>query len=161
MEIANQKVVTLRYRLTDNDGEVIDESTDAEPLAYIHGAGGIIPGLEAALQGKKVGDSMKVTVSPGQAFGERDESLLRAVPRGAFEGVNDLQVGMQFQTDAGEGMEVVTVINIDGDQVTIDGNHPLAGVTLNFDVTVLGVRDATGEELAHGHVHGPGGHHHH
>lgn len=161
MEIANQKVVTLRYRLTDNDGEVIDESTDAEPLAYIHGAGGIIPGLEAALQGKKAGDSMKVTVSPGQAFGERDESLLRAVPRGAFEGVNDLQVGMQFQTDAGEGMEVVTVINIDGDQVTIDGNHPLAGVTLNFDVTVLGVRDATGEELAHGHVHGPGGHHHH
>ncbi len=161
MEIANQKVVTLRYRLTDNDGEVIDESTDAEPLAYIHGAGGIIPGLEAALQGKKAGDSMKVTVSPGQAFGERDESLLRAVPRGAFEGVNDLQVGMQFQTDAGQGMEVVTVINIDGDQVTIDGNHPLAGVTLNFDVTVLGVRDATGEELAHGHVHGPGGHHHH
>lgn len=161
MEIANQKVVTLRYRLTDNDGEVIDESTDAEPLAYIHGAGGIIPGLEAALQGKKAGDSMKVTVSPGQAFGERDESLLRAVPRGTFEGVNDLQVGMQFQTDAGEGMEVVTVINIDGDQVTIDGNHPLAGVTLNFDVTVLGVRDATGEELAHGHVHGPGGHHHH
>ncbi|MBX7056535.1 MAG: peptidylprolyl isomerase [Leptospirales bacterium] len=161
MQIAANKVVTLRYRLTDNDGDLIDESTDAEPMAYIHGMGNIIPGLESALNGKGRGDSMKVTVPPAEGFGERDESLMRNVPRKAFDGVDDLQVGMQFQTDGGEGMEVVTVVGMEGDQITIDGNHPLAGVTLTFDLTILEVRDATKEEISHGHVHGPGGHHHH
>ncbi len=160
MQISKNKVVTLKYRLTDDDGDLIDESTDAEPMAYIHGVGNLIPGLEAALEGKQKGDALKVTVNPDEGFGDRNDELTRVVSRTVFDFVEELEVGMQFQTDGGQGMEVVTIVGIEGDQVTVDGNHPLAGVTLSFDVSVLDVRDATQEELSHGHVHGPGGHHH-
>lgn len=160
MQISKNKVVTLKYRLTDDDGDLIDESTEAEPMAYIHGVGNLIPGLEAALEGKQKGDALKVTVNPDEGFGDRNDELTRVVSRNVFDFVEELEVGMQFQTDGGQGMEVVTIVGIEGDQVTVDGNHPLAGVTLSFDVAVLDVRDATQEELSHGHVHGPGGHHH-
>jgi FKBP-type peptidyl-prolyl cis-trans isomerase SlyD len=160
MQISKNKVVTLKYRLTDDDGDLIDESTEAEPMAYIHGVGNLIPGLEAALEGKQKGDALKVTVNPEEGFGDRNDELTRVVSRNVFDFVEELEVGMQFQTDGGQGMEVVTIVGIEGDQVTVDGNHPLAGVTLSFDVAVLDVRDATQEELSHGHVHGPGGHHH-
>jgi FKBP-type peptidyl-prolyl cis-trans isomerase SlyD len=160
MQISKNKVVTLKYRLTDDDGDLIDESTEAEPMAYIHGVGNLIPGLEAALEGKQKGDALKVTVNPDEGFGDRNDELTRVVSRSVFDFVEELEVGMQFQTDGGQGMEVVTIVGIEGDQVTVDGNHPLAGVTLSFDVAVLDVRDATQEELSHGHVHGPGGHHH-
>jgi FKBP-type peptidyl-prolyl cis-trans isomerase SlyD len=159
MQISKHKVVTMDYTLTDDQGTVIDSSQGRDPLAYIQGVGNIIPGLEQALEGKTSGEALSVTISPEDAYGERDETLLRAVPRNLFD-VDDLQVGMQFQTQSEAGMEIVTIVGVTDDDVTIDANHPLAGVTLNFDVTVVDVRDATEDELSHGHVHGPGGHEH-
>ena len=161
MQISNQKVVSIDYTLTDDQNAVIDSSEDSEPLAYIQGIGSLIPGLENALEGKSAGDELSVSIQPDQAYGERDEALVQTVPREHFDGVENLQEGMQFRasSDDDENM-VVTVVNIEGDQVTVDGNHPLAGQTLNFEVAVVEVRDATSEELEHGHVHGPGGHNH-
>lgn len=160
MKIANEKVVTIDYTLTDEDGAVLDTSHGGQPLAYIHGSGNIIPGLENALEGKQAGATLQVTVAPEEGYGEHDTELCQIVPRSMFEGVEELDIGMHFQTMTEEGMRVVTITGIEDGNVTVDGNHPLAGVTLNFDVTVREVRDATEEELAHGHVHGPGGHHH-
>ena len=160
MQIAKNKIVTIDYTLTDDEGVVMDSSKGGEPLAYVHGIGNIIPGLEAALEGKNPGDAFKVTIPPAEAYGERDEELVRVVSRHVFADVDDLEVGMQFQGRSGEHVREFAVAAIDGDDVTIDGNHPLAGVTLNFDVTVVGVRNATAEELSHGHVHGPDGHGH-
>ena len=161
MQIADNKVVSINYTLTDNTNNVIDSSEGGEPLAYLHGASNIIPGLEIALGGKTVGDKLKVTVLPEEAYGVRDEALLQVIPRDRFEPDVDIQIGMQFQTPSESGLEVVTVISVTDDGVTVDGNHPLAGVTLLFSVEVMEVRDATEEELSHGHVHGPDGHHHH
>lgn len=161
MEVAKHKVVLIDYTLTDESGAVLDSSQGAEPLAYIHGIGNIIPGLEEALEGKSAGDALQVSVPPAQAYGERDDALTQAVPRDRFEGADELQVGMQFHTMSEAGaQQVVTVVGVEEDSVTVDANHPLAGVTLNFDVNVVEVREATEEELAHGHVHGPDGHHH-
>ena len=160
MQISRNTVVTLDYTLTDNDGEVIDSSKGSEPLAYIHGLGHIIPGLENALAGKNIGDSFKVQIAPTDGYGERDEELVQSVARQMFEGVDELEIGMQFRARRGEDVQVFTVAEIEEDTVTIDGNHPLAGVMLNFDVTVVGVREATAEELSHGHAHGPEGHGH-
>ncbi|MEJ2644706.1 MAG: peptidylprolyl isomerase [Gammaproteobacteria bacterium] len=161
MEVAKHKVVLIDYTLTDAEGTVLDSSQGSEPLAYIHGIGNIIPGLEEALEGKSAGDALQVSVPPAQAYGERDNALTQAVPRDRFEGADEVKVGMQFHTmSEGGAQQVVTVIDVADDNVTIDANHPLAGVTLNFDVNVVEVRDATEEELAHGHVHGPGGHDH-
>ncbi len=159
MQIAKHKVVTMDYTLTDDQGTVIDTSEGREPLAYIQGIGNIIPGLEAALEGRKQGESVNVRVEPEQAYGERDESMLRVVPRNLFD-VEDIQAGMQFHAQSEQGVEVVTVIGVTDEEVTIDSNHPLAGVPLNFAVTIVEVRDASDEELEHGHVHGPGGHEH-
>jgi len=159
MQIAKDKVVTMEYTLTDPEGTTIDTSRGREPLAYLHGAGGIIPGLEAALEGRSSGEHLQVTIAPEDAYGERDERLLQVVPRDRFD-VEDVQVGMQFHAQSDQGVHVVTVVAVTDDEVTVDANHPLAGVTLKFDVEVVDVRDATEEELAHGHVHGPGGHHH-
>ena len=159
MQIAKHKVVTMDYTLTDDQGTVIDTSEGREPLAYIQGTGNIIPGLEAALEGRKQGESVNVRVEPEQAYGERDESMLRVVPRNLFD-VEDIQAGMQFHAQSEQGVEVVTVIGVTEEEVTIDSNHPLAGVPLNFAVTIVEVRDASDEELEHGHVHGPGGHQH-
>jgi FKBP-type peptidyl-prolyl cis-trans isomerase SlyD len=161
MQISQHKVVTLEYSLTDDKGTLIDEAKGGESFAFIHGVGGIIPGLESALEGKAAGDSVSVTIKPEEGYGDRDEALVMAVPRTQFEGADDIVVGMQFHTPTEDGgVRVVTVVNVDDENVTVDANHPLAGVILNFDVNVLDVRDATQEELDHGHVHGPGGHEH-
>jgi FKBP-type peptidyl-prolyl cis-trans isomerase SlyD len=161
MQIANNTVVTIDYTLTDDDGTVLDSSSGSEPLAYIHGQGNIIPGLEEALEGLSEGDAVDVTVLPEKGYGERSEDLLQVVPRDRFETDDEIEVGMMFHTPSSDGgMRVVRVVEVSPEQVTIDGNHPLAGVTLNFSVRIAGVREATAEELDHGHVHGPGGHHH-
>ena len=159
MQIANQTVVTIDYTLTDEKGEVLDSSKGEEPLIYVHGSGSIIPGLENALAGKSVGDSMQLTIAPIDGYGERDEELVQAVPRERFPGAL-VEVGMRFHAQGSDGSQVVTVVAVDDSHVTVDANHPLAGMTLAFDVTVLEVRDATADELEHGHVHGKGGHEH-
>lgn len=161
MLIANQHVVAIDYTLSNDAGEVIDSSAGAEPLVYLHGAGNIIAGLEKALLGKAVGDELDVSIEPEEAYGEYSAELITNLGREMFEGVDELEVGMQFHASAPDGgMQIVTIRDIDGDQVTIDGNHPLAGQQLNFKVKVVSVRAASEEELAHGHVHGEGGHQH-
>lgn len=160
MKIENQKVVSINYTLRNDQGEILDTSDGRKPLAYIQGMGNIIPGLEAQLHGKSVGDSLKVSVAPVDGYGEYDLAQVVQVSRSQFEGVPELKVGMQFTASSPEGNQVVTVTNIDRDVVTVDGNHPLAGKTLHFDVTVVDIRNASEDELSHGHVHGAGGHHH-
>jgi FKBP-type peptidyl-prolyl cis-trans isomerase SlyD len=158
MNIAKDKVVSIDYTLTDDAGKVLDSSNGREPLAYLHGAGNIIPGLESALEGKGQGDQLNVSIKPADGYGERDDRMVQAVPRSSFGGVQTIEPGMQFQANTPAGPRVITVVGVQGDQVTVDANHPLAGQTLNFDVKVVDVRDATSTELQHGHVHGPGGH---
>lgn len=161
MQIEKHKVATIEYTLTNNDGETLDTSDGREPLAYIQGIGNLISGLEDALEGKTNGDTLQVTIPPEKAYGVRNDELIQVVNRSVFQGVNELQEGMQFHAQSEQGdTHVIWITQIDGDDVTIDGNHPLAGETLNFDVKVIEVRDASEEELEHGHVHGPGGHHH-
>jgi len=160
MQIADSTVVHFHYTLTSPKGDVIDASPSGEPLAYLHGAGNIVPGLERALEGRSAGDRLDVVVSPEDGYGPRDPELVHAVPRGAFVGVEQIQPGMQFQTQGAHGAMVVTVTAVDEQTVTVDGNHPLAGEPLHFAVEIADVRAATAEELAHGHVHGAGGHHH-
>ena len=160
MQIEDHKVVTLHYTLTDNEGAVIDKSEDGS-FAYLHGARNIIPGLENALTGKTAGDELSVVVSPEEGYGLRNESMIQEVARSMFEDDSQIAVGMQFHAQGPNGeMLVVTVKEINDDSVVVDGNHPLAGVELNFDVKVVEVRDASQEEIDHGHVHGAGGHHH-
>ncbi len=161
MSITKDKVVSIDYTLTDPAGKVLDSSKGRQPLPYLHGHGNIIPGLESQLEGKNVGDSVQVTVTPDQGYGQRDPKYVQSVSRKAFPPEVNVVVGMQFNANTPEGPRVVTVVGLTDDQVTIDGNHALAGITLRFDVKIVEVRDATAEELAHGHVHGPGGHHHH
>ena len=160
MNIAKDKVVSIDYTLTDDAGKVLDSSSGREPLAYLHGAGNIIPGLENALDGKTQGDQLNVSIKPGDAYGERDDRMVQAVPRSSFGGVENVEPGMQFQANTQAGPRLVTVVGVTPEQVTVDANHPLAGQTLNFDVKVVGIRDATQEELSHGHAHGAGGHQH-
>ena len=157
MQVAKDRIVQIDYTLTGDDGQVLDTSKGREPLAYLHGAGNIIPGLESALEGKSTGEQLNVSVAPDQAYGQRSEQMVQAVPRSAFQGVQDLRPGMQFQANTPVGPRVITVVGVQGDQVTVDANHPLAGQTLNFDVRIVDVRDATEEELSHGHAHGSGG----
>jgi len=160
MQIGDQKIVTLHYTLTDNEGSVIDKSEDGS-FAYLHGAGNIIPGLEDALVGKSAGEELSVSISPEQAYGVRDDSMLQQVPKNMFEDTSQIAVGTQFHAQGpNEEMLVVTVMEVEEEHVVVDGNHPLAGVELNFDVKIIDVRDASEEEVEHGHVHGPEGHHH-
>ena len=156
MQIAKHKVASIHYTLTDNDGKVLDSSSGREPLIYIQGIGNLIPGMEEGLEGKKQGDKVNLKVSPEKGYGVKSEELIQKVPRSAF-GDQKIENGMQFQTNQGG---VVTVTHIGLSEITVDANHPLAGVELNFAVEVLSIREATEDELAHGHVHGPGGHHH-
>jgi FKBP-type peptidyl-prolyl cis-trans isomerase SlyD len=160
MIISNDKVVTIDYSLTDEEGELIDSSVGEEPLIYLHGHHGIIPGLEQALAGHRTGDKVEVSIPPEEGYGDWDEDLVEVVAKEDFDDPEDLEIGTQFETETDEGARLATVIDIEGEDVTVDLNHPLAGMTLNFDVTVLDVRDATAEELAHGHVHGEHGHDH-
>ena len=148
MQIENNKVVRIEYTLRDEQGQVLDTSDGGEPLGYIHGVGNLIPGLEAALDGKAPGEELSVAIPPEQAYGQKDAALVQPIAREMFGEVPELKVGMQFQAQSPAGPRVVTIVGIEGDTVTVDGNHPLAGMTLNFDVKVVDIRDATEEELA-------------
>lgn len=159
MQIAKHSVVSIHYTLTDDKGSVLDSSSGKDPLVYIQGIGNLIPGMEEGMEGKKKGDKFDIKVSPEKGYGERSEAMVQKVPRSSF-GDQEVHKGMQFQAQAGQGTQVVTITEIGLESVTVDGNHPLAGVGLNFAVEVMDVRGATEEELSHGHVHGPGGHHH-
>lgn len=159
MQVADNMAVSIHYTLTNDDGEVLDSSIGDEALVYLHGEGNIIPGLENALRGKAVGDQFNVRIEAEDAYGEMVDEMIQVVPREMFEGIDTLEVGMQFHADVSSGTGVVTVIDIDGDDVTIDGNHPLAGLALTFAVEVVDIRPATQEELSHGHIHGAGCHH--
>jgi FKBP-type peptidyl-prolyl cis-trans isomerase SlyD len=160
MQIAKNTAVQINYTLKNDAGEVLDSSEGAEPLAYLQGNGNLIPGLEKALEGKRAGDAVNVTIPPEDAYGVRDDSLIQDVPRSAFEGIADIEVGMQFHAESNHGPRTVTVTKVAPDTVTVDGNHPLADQTLHFAVKIIDVREASQEELSHGHVHGAGGHHH-
>ena len=160
MEIAADRVVTIHYTLKDDSGAVLDSSAGGEPLAYIQGHGNLVSGLEKALEGKADGSSVAVSVPPAEGYGTRDEALIQRVPKRTLQGAGDIRKGMQFQARTEHGMRLFTVTAVVGDMVTLDGNHPLADQTLHFQVDVVGVREATTEELEHGHVHGAGGHHH-
>lgn len=160
MKVAKQKVVSIHYTLKDTSGNTIDSSIGSQPLLYIHGIGALIPGMEEGLEGKQKGDKVELNVSPEKGYGLRDERMVQKMPRSAF-GDQKVEVGMQFHAGTKNGQQVVTVTKVELDGVTIDGNHELAGQELHFSVEVMDVRNATAEELDHGHVHGPGGHHHH
>lgn len=160
MNISENCVASFHYTLTDGSGKVLDSSDGHEPLSYLHGAGNIIPGLEDALEGKVVGDKLNVAVKAAEAYGLRDDSLIQQLSSEMFSGIENIEVGMEFHAETEQGLQVVTVTNVEGDQVTIDGNHPLAGIDLTFDVEITEIRAATEEELNHGHAHGAGGHHH-
>jgi len=152
--IGDKLVVSMHYKLTDDDKNVLDSSEGAEPLTYLHGAGNLIPGLEAALVGKVEGDSLEVRVEAADAYGELRPELIQTVDKAAFQGVDSIEPGMAFEAQGPDGeAQRIIVKEVDGDQVTVDANHPLAGVVLNFDVQIITVRDASEEEVAHGHVH--------
>jgi FKBP-type peptidyl-prolyl cis-trans isomerase SlyD len=156
------KVVTLHYTLRDSAGNELDSSGTDEPIQYLHGIGMIVPGLEEGLAGKRQGERAKVVVKPEDGYGERDPRGLQEVSRDTFPPEAGLEPGLEFEAEGPDGDPILaTVVQVDGDKVTIDLNHPLAGLTLHFDVTISEVRDATAEELAHGHPHGADGHHHH
>jgi FKBP-type peptidyl-prolyl cis-trans isomerase SlyD len=157
MPIAQNDVVSIHYTLRDDGDRVIDSSASGQPLTYLHGQGNLIPGLERELAGRNIGDRLKVRIAPADGYGEHDKALVQQVPRRTLKGISDLRVGMRLQAG---GHHTVTVTHMAGDMVTLDGNHPLAGQNLNFEVEITAIRPATEEELAHGHVHGEGGHHH-
>ena len=161
MTIAQHKVVTIHYKVSDSDSEeLIDSSENSEPMTYLHGARNIIPGLEQALEGKSQGDELEVTIPPAEAYGERSDDRIQQVPREAFQGMDKVEPGMAVTAQTGQGQIDLVVTAVDDEMVTVDANHPLAGKSLKFNVTVEQVRDASEEEIAHGHVHGPGGHDH-
>lgn len=155
MEIADRCVASFDYTLTDDDGQVIDSSKGREPLAYLHGAGNIVPGLETELAGKAVGDSFKADVPPERGYGQPNPEMIQELPGEAFQGVEEVKPGMHFQANGPQGPVNVRVTKVEDDTVTIDGNHPLAGKTLHFDVEVTDVREATGEELEQGQAARP------
>ena len=159
MQVADNMAVSIHYTLTNDKGEVLDSSIGDEALVYLQGGGNIISGLEKALVGKVAGDKFNVRIAPENAYGELTDDMIQVISRDMFEGIDDIEVGMQFHADVSYGSGVVTVVSIDDDNITIDGNHPLAGLALTFDVEVIDVRPATEEEAAHGHIHGAGCHH--
>ncbi len=161
MKVAKEAVVAINYTLTNNAGTVLDSSQGRDPLTYIQGIGALIPGLEAELEGKSAGEKLKVSIQPEHGYGLKDDTLVQVISRSQFEKGLKIEVGMQFETASadGHGM-VVTVVEVTGENIKVDGNHPLAGEVLNFDVEIMSVRAASADELSHGHVHGPHGHHH-
>ncbi len=157
MKIADKCVVHIHYTLKNDQGETLDSSEGREPLPYLHGASNIVPGLEKALTGQEAGAQLDVTVSPEEGYGPVFPEAIQTVPREAFQGVDDIQPGMQFQAQGPEGqVQVITVKEITDEGIVVDGNHPLAGQNLNFSVEVAEVREATEEEMEHGHPHMPG-----
>jgi FKBP-type peptidyl-prolyl cis-trans isomerase SlyD len=160
MLVEKKKVVAIHYTLTNKNGEVLDSSKEEEPLNYLQGFGNIIPGLEEALEGKSKGDEISVSIPPEKGYGLRSDKNVMQVQKSQFEGVEEIKLGMEVQSQTEQGVKLYMVSKIFGDTVILDGNHPLAGETLIFDVKIMDVRDALKEELEHGHVHGPGGHQH-
>lgn len=160
--IGDKSVVLIHYTLTDDQGEVVDSSRveGGQPLAYLHGMGNIVVGLEKALTGKKTGDQMKVVVAPAEGYGEHDPRGVQKVARAQFPTDVEIEVGMMFTAEDDDGVTQVHVKEVGPDHVVVDLNHPMAGKTLHFDIEIVDVRAATAVELQHGHVHGPGGHHH-
>jgi FKBP-type peptidyl-prolyl cis-trans isomerase SlyD len=161
MKVAEHTVVSIEYTLTDDLGEVLDESEDGDPLVYLHGAGNIIPGLESALDGRTLGEAFNISVAPEDGYGDYDDTLVAEVERDRFPQPGEIEVGDEFEANTPDGPRLVRVVEVNDDTVTIDANHPLAGEELHFKVKIVGVRAATKEEMDHGHAHGPGGHHHH
>ncbi len=159
MQITDKLAVSIHYILTNGSGEELDNSRKEQPMVYLHGAGQIIPGLENTLSGKKVADKFTVTIEPTDAYGERSEDMIQVVPMDMFADAGKVEVGMQFHADASHGVSVVTVIKVENDEVTIDGNHPLAGESLTFEVEVMDIRPATEDELSNQHIHGKGCNH--
>lgn len=159
MKIEHNKAVSIHYTLTDNDGTILDTSSGREPLAYLHGYGNLIPGMEEGLEGHGKGEKLTLKVSPEKGYGLHTPELVQKVPLSAFGG-QKVEPGMQFEAGSENQRYVVTVVEVDQDHVTVDGNHALAGKELNFDVEIVDIREATEDEIAHGHIHGPGGHHH-
>jgi len=160
MQITRNSVAAFHYTLTDDQGQVIDSSAGRDPLAYLHGSGQIVPGLEKQMEGRSAGDKFSAEVAPEEGYGVHHPELMQEVPREAFQGVEDIRPGMQFQGRGPQGEINVTVTRVENEKIFIDGNHPLAGKTLHFAIEVADVREASAEELQHGHVHGAGGHHH-
>lgn len=159
--VQNDCVVEMHYVLKDGDGTVIDESPEGEPLPYLHGHQNIVPGLEKALTGASVGDTKKVVVSPEEGYGVREEQMVLEVPRSELPSDLEPEIGMTLGMETSGGHTVpVRVSAVSAEHITLDANHELAGVTLHFEVRIASVRTASSEELSHGHVHGPGGHHH-
>ena len=156
MTVTKDSVVSIHYTLRDNDGNILDSSTGRDPLNYIHGRGNLIVGMEEGIEGKSNGDQFSLKISPEKGYGLKNDQLVQKVPLKSF-GDQKVEAGMQFNTQNGQ---VVTVTEVAQDSVTVDANHPLAGVALNFEVEVVDIRKATQEEIDHGHVHGPGGHDH-
>lgn len=154
LPIEENRVVSIHYTLTDGEGNVLDSSEGAEPLAYLHGRGNIIPGLENSLVGKSVGDVLNVKVEPSEGYGEVNPDMIQVLEKEVFQGVDEIEVGMSFDAEGPDGARYnLVVTKVEGDDITVDANHPLAGVELNFDVQIVDVREATSEELAHGHAH--------
>ena len=159
MQISKNSVVSFHYTLNDSEGKLLDTSAGREAFTYIHGTGMIVPGLEEEMEGRSPGENLQVAIPPAKGYGEFDPQLIHKVPQDRF-GDQKVETGMQFQAGERGDMGVFTVMDVEDGNVMLNGNHPLAGVTLHFNVDITDVRAATEEELAHGHVHGPGGHHH-
>ncbi|OUS23526.1 peptidylprolyl isomerase [Thalassotalea sp. 42_200_T64] len=157
MKIANNKVVVMHYAVMDSEENLIDSSYDHQPLSFIQGSGFLIPGLESEMVDKEVGDKFIVDVDAENAYGQRHDGYVQTVSKSFFEGIDELDVGMQLRAQTDDGEQTVIVIGMEDDEITVDGNHPLAGIDLKFDVEILEVRDATEDEISHGHVHTEGG----
>ena len=161
MKVGKDKVVLMHYTLKNDAGDVIDSSDGGDPLPFLQGHGNIIPGLESALEGSNVGDKLDVSIKPEKAYGERMKDAIQEIPKSALKGIDEVKVGMQLQSQDQDGNAfLVTVTKIEDDKITVDANHPLAGQTLHFSVSIESVRKAEAEELSHGHVHADGHHHH-
>jgi FKBP-type peptidyl-prolyl cis-trans isomerase SlyD len=160
MKISKGKVVSIHYALNDTAGEILESSEGQAPLEYLHGYGNIIVGLEKALEGKTAGDNLKAVIPPIDGYGVRDESMVKSLPLSSFQNQDEVMVGAQFQAETSQGPRLATVTKTDDKNATVDLNHPLADQTLSFDIEVMEVREATKEELSHGHAHGPEGHGH-
>lgn len=155
MQISNDLVASIHYTLKNDQGEVLDTSDGQEPMEYVHGKSNIVIGLENALEGKSVGDKLSVAVKPEEGYGEYDASLIQELSKEMFAGVDEIEVGMEFHAQTPDGMQIIEVKKVEGDTIIVDGNHPMAGQTLHFDIEITAVREATADELEHGHIHGP------
>lgn len=160
MEVKDGMVVGMHYTLKNEAGDTLDTSDGQDPLVFLYGFGNIISGLEKAIAGKAVGDKLDVAIEPADGYGERDDALQQEIDRSNFEGVDQIEVGMRFQAETENGHVPIRVVAIEGDTITVDGNHELAGERLHFSVSIESLREAEAEEIEHGHVHGPGGHQH-